>query len=61
MSFTYHKLDDGNYEVLMAADTVASGKPRSKERRFALCAHENDALTIAVALNRAEAEGWLRV
>lgn len=61
MPFTYQKTDGGDYEVLMHADTLHKRWNRgTKERRFALCTHENDADVIVDALNNVEKLGILK-
>ncbi len=59
MSFTFEELPDGNFEVIMKADTLNWARPRI-DRRFALCTHRNDAEVIVEALNRSESTGLLR-
>lgn len=61
MPFSVEKTHDGDFEVLMHADTLHKRWNRgTKNRRFALCTHENDAEVIMDALNNCEKLGILK-
>ena len=61
MPFMFEKIEGGNFEVLMKGGTLRGrvNYPKNTDRRFALCAHENDAEVITDALNKCEQLGIL--
>lgn len=54
MKFTYQKLDDGNYEVIMHAALGEKFRRGPIPRRLAYCTHEDDAKCIAEAMTEYE-------
>lgn len=58
MPFTYQRLANDDFEVVMQPNTIFS-RP-NVPRRFAYCTHENDAEVITEALNAAERRQELR-
>lgn len=54
--FTYQKMQDGNYEVLVRGSGGSSrSRWRDEPRRLALCTHEDDARCITEAMEAYEA------